>query len=224
MSHFEKGTQVDAILQEGSRLGCALTPRVAERLALFMELIGRWNPRVRLVGRGDFESLLFGHLPDAFVLTRVLTEGMRKGAKVEFPLLDVGSGAGLPGFALALLLPEASFCLCDSAQKKISFLLEAERQLQTGVSLVHSTAEDLVAKGKRFPQVVSRAVFRPVHWQRLGAALCGPQGLVWNLWTRKQEMEMAGTQVDFRHPYKLLDGRERVLTSFAAPAKEDCFT
>ena len=57
-------------------------------------------------------------------------------------VVDIGSGAGLPGIPLALLCPQQSFTLLDASFKRVAFLLEVKRRLQLdNVTAVHSRVE-----------------------------------------------------------------------------------
>jgi len=210
----QKDVQIEAIHREGLRLGCPISEQTANGLCLFLELLESWNPRVRLVGDARFDRLLHVHLSDAFALCRLLKEQSdARQLQDPSPLLDVGTGAGLPGFALALMMPEARFVLCDVSEKKISFLQEAERRLNAGVELLHCRVEDLIATRRLFWQAVSRAAFKAPLWRSLGASLCKPGGLVWSLWSGEQERRHHDMPCDVRHAYRLVDGRERVITA-----------
>ncbi|MDX9999736.1 MAG: class I SAM-dependent methyltransferase [Polyangia bacterium] len=197
-------------------MGVSLAGAQCNRLASFLELVARWNPRVRLVGSAEPSSLVGVHLADSLALARAMTQAASESTCME--LLDVGSGAGFPGFALALILTASKISLCEISEKKLAFLYEAERRLGAGVQILPIRAEELAEKGKRFPQVTSRATFSPMEWRAIGTRLCEAGGRIWSFWSREQEVPfMEESLVRFR--YELADGRYRVIAGFQVPDK-----
>ncbi len=75
-------------------------------------------------------------------------------------VIDVGTGAGLPGMVLALLAPQARFTLLDSLGKRIDFLREVcDEMAPSHVTCIHARAEDFAAKHREaYDIAVSRAV------------------------------------------------------------------
>lgn len=193
----------------------SLSAAQGEQLAGYLELIARWNPRVRLVGSAQPEILVGVHLADAFALARAM-ETHPEAGEIPAHLLDVGTGPGLPGFALALILPGTRVTLCEISEKRVSFLHEAERRLQAGVEILPVRVEEILSAGRRFPQVVSRATFSPSEWRDLGQRLCLPRGLIWSLWTEEQERPFQEEELH-RFRYRLTDGRHRVISALGVP-------
>ena len=73
-------------------------------------------------------------------------------------VLDVGTGGGLPGIPLAILMPDVEFVLCDSIGKKIKVVKAIAKELELkNVEAIHGRAEEIPGK---FDFVVSRAVTR----------------------------------------------------------------
>ncbi len=113
-----------------------------------MALLRKWNRRVNLVGTAETERLITHHILDSLVLVPYI-----KAARV----LDVGSGAGLPGLLLALALPEVQFVLLDSKAKKIPFLQQAILELNMHNAVpVLGRVQDYVADAP-FPAITARA-------------------------------------------------------------------
>ena len=124
----------------GDRLranGIPFSAELPERLETYFRLLMEWNEKMDLVAAAEEDELLDRHLTDSLT---VLKTGLLEGAKT---LIDVGTGAGFPGMALALSCPETRVTLLDSQRKRLDFL--AEVQTRTGadnVTLIHARAED----------------------------------------------------------------------------------
>ena len=118
----------------------------AEPLAHFLELIDRWNRVTNLTAIRKPEDMVSQHLLDSLSVSPYV-----KGARV----LDVGSGAGLPGIPLALFQPDKDFILLDSNGKKTRFMTQAAIELGLGnVTVLQQRIEDCT---ELFDQVISRA-------------------------------------------------------------------
>lgn len=118
------------------------------RLLDYLELLAKWNRTYNLTAIHEPERMLTHHLLDSLSVLAAIGPG---------PLLDVGSGAGLPGIPLALARPDLSLTLLDSSQKRCGFMQQAAIELKlANVNVVHARAEDF-APYHAYPQIVSRA-------------------------------------------------------------------
>lgn len=98
-----------------------------DRLALYVDLLERWNQRINLVGRDTMGDVWRRHILDSAQLFPLIPPRARV-------LVDLGSGAGLPGLILAILgVPEVH--LVESDQRKAAFLREALRVTRTQAQL-----------------------------------------------------------------------------------------
>lgn len=126
----------------------ALGAEQEARLLAYLELIGKWNRTYNLTAIHEPERMLTHHLLDSLAILPMLE---------PTPLLDVGSGAGLPGIPLAIARPELAVTLLDSSQKRCGFMRQAAIQFAlNNVTVVHARAEDFHPESP-FPQIVSRA-------------------------------------------------------------------
>jgi 16S rRNA (guanine(527)-N(7))-methyltransferase RsmG len=125
----------------------ALTPEQETALEGHLELLMRWNRTVNLTAIRNREEAIERHYCEALFL------GMRLPAGV-LRIADVGSGAGFPGFPVAVLRPECSVTLIESHQRKAVFLREASRKIPN-VRVVAKRAEEVQ---ESFDWVISRAV------------------------------------------------------------------
>lgn len=89
-------------------------------LIQYAHSILKWNKVYHLTAAKTLGEIV-QHIVDCVAVLPFLNDSQR--------ILDVGSGAGLPGIVLAILKPESSFFLIDSVQKKTAFLLDAKRFL-----------------------------------------------------------------------------------------------
>lgn len=132
------------------------------RFARYYELLVEWNQRMNLTNIVDRREVYVKHFYDSVWLREVPAwqRLMRSGCRA----VDVGTGAGFPGLALAILVPDCEFVLLDALQKRIGFLTTVVEELGlSNVQVVHARAEDGARQsGLRgaFDAVLSRAVAR----------------------------------------------------------------
>ncbi len=140
---------------EALRIGCGA--EAAGKLVRYQELVEEWNGRMNLTGDASFEAMLDRHLMDS--LTPLTVDGL---LPQNTSLIDVGSGAGLPGVPLAIARPDLKVTLLDSMQKRITFLRAVKEALElANVTVVHARAEEAANDGmyrERFGIATARAV------------------------------------------------------------------
>ena len=157
-----------AILGEGlQQLGITLSTEVQTTLLQFIALLGKWNRAYNLTAVREPAAMVTRHLLDSLAVLPYV-QGPR--------VLDVGSGAGLPGIPLALALPAVAFALLDSNGKKTRFLTQAVAELRlTNVTVVQSRIEDYHPP-HAFDSVVTRAFAAVAEVVAVTGHLCAPQG------------------------------------------------
>ncbi|GAB4229747.1 MAG: hypothetical protein Kow00109_01190 [Acidobacteriota bacterium] len=116
------------------RVGVFVGESVIAQAWTYYEELRRWNRAVRLTGAEQMERFVPYHLVEAFWVATHFLEGCRAVA-------DIGSGAGLPGLAAAILKPEVSWYLLESNLKKATFLEETSRKLALPAQVVAGRAE-----------------------------------------------------------------------------------
>jgi len=138
-----------------------------EQLLDYLELLVRWNGAYNLTAVRDPNEMVSRHLLDSLVIAPYVTGNT---------LVDLGTGAGLPGIPLALVAPERHVRLVDSNGKKIRFLNEVKRSLQlANVQALQSRVEDVVGT---FDCITARAFASLGQMLAWGGHLLAPQG-VW---------------------------------------------
>lgn len=93
---------------DDARIGCLLD---------YLALLAKWNESYNLTAIREPQKMLAYHLLDSLSISRWISPGTR--------VLDVGSGAGLPGIPLAIALPQSEWWLLDSNGKKTRFMQQA---------------------------------------------------------------------------------------------------
>jgi 16S rRNA (guanine527-N7)-methyltransferase len=112
-----------------------------DQLLAYLDLIGKWNKVYNLTAVRDPEEMLVQHLFDSLAVVAPLRR-QTQGRPVR--LLDVGSGAGLPGVVIALCCPEIRVDCVDTVGKKAAFIQQAAAQLGLpNLRGVHDRVENL---------------------------------------------------------------------------------
>ncbi len=138
-----------AILYQGiEQAKLAITDEAKQKLLDYLALMQKWNKVHNLTAVRDANEMVTLHLLDSLVVLPHID------AK---HLLDVGSGAGLPGIPLAICLPDLQVTVIDSNSKKVSFMRQAKAELGiTNLEVLAGRVED-IAPTKKFEIIISRA-------------------------------------------------------------------
>lgn len=136
-------------LEEGiRRLGLALPEGAVDALLAYLAMLVKWNQAYNLTAVRDPAEMVTRHLLDSLAVAPHM-----RGERI----IDVGTGAGLPGIPLAIAFPERSFTLLDSNSKKTRFLIQARAELGlANVEVVHSRVE-AYRPGQGFDCIMTRA-------------------------------------------------------------------
>jgi 16S rRNA (guanine527-N7)-methyltransferase len=157
------------LCQACEQRGIALSTTQLEDLTQYLTLLVRWRPYLNLTGLRDAERILEVLIVESldFFQGDFFLPGMH--------VLDLGTGAGVPGIPLAICYPDVHVTLLDRSEKKITFL----RRVVASLHLANcqpccSTVEDLAHRlrlQEHFDVVVSRGVGSVAHLMRLAAPL-----------------------------------------------------
>lgn len=134
---------------DAASLDVALTTGQAAQIIQFGELLLRWNRAFNLISRKDEDRLYHRHLLDSLSVAPWLS-GRR--------VMDLGTGAGLPGIPLAIARQDLTFTLLDRSERRIRVVRHVIREL--GLENVEAVCADIetLAAETVFDVVVTRAV------------------------------------------------------------------
>ena len=130
------------------RLGLEVPSAAIDDLLAYMALLKEWSGTYNLIAPRERDFLLARHVLDSLSIAPWLKPGS---------LLDVGSGAGLPGLPLAIVRPDMQVTMIDSAGKKIRFIRHVGRTLKlANIRPLHGRIEEM-AEDRIFANISSRA-------------------------------------------------------------------
>jgi 16S rRNA (guanine527-N7)-methyltransferase len=157
-------------------LGLELSSGQADALLGHLSLLQRWNATYNLTAVRDPAAMLRQHLVDCLAMVPALRRHLAKHPQAR-RLLDAGSGGGLPGVVLAVMLPQLAVTCVDTVGKKAAFVRQVAGTLALpNLSAAHSRVEALSAAP--FDIVTSRAFASLADFVRLTEARLAPGG-VW---------------------------------------------
>jgi len=137
------------ILDSGiSEMGLLVSANIQMKLIHYIELLHKWNKIYNLTSIRHKKQMVSVHLLDSLAILPYLS-----GEKI----IDVGTGAGLPGFVLALCCPNKQFVLIDSNRKKTRFINQAVTELGIKNVVVTYARIESFEFETSFDQIVSRA-------------------------------------------------------------------
>jgi 16S rRNA (guanine527-N7)-methyltransferase len=150
-----------------------------ERLAIFVDLLGRWRRKTNLIADSTFPSVWTRHIADSAQLLALAPDAKR--------WLDMGSGAGFPGLVIAIQLaeiPGAIVHCIESDQRKCAFLREAARATGAAATIHPARVEAIAPEGLGPVDAVTARAFAPLPltlelarpWLERGAIAVFPRG------------------------------------------------
>lgn len=142
----------DQLIQSIKLIDLPLSPLQQSSLTQYLVLLEKWNKTYNLTAIRDIRQMLVQHVLDSLV---VIPHLPLNGSEIR--LLDVGSGAGLPGVPIAVAAPEIRVTMLDSNQKKTAFIQHAIGELGlANANVVCARVEDWKSDAP-FKIITSRA-------------------------------------------------------------------
>ncbi|HRP87707.1 MAG TPA: 16S rRNA (guanine(527)-N(7))-methyltransferase RsmG [Gammaproteobacteria bacterium] len=176
-------SRVQQLIEQGlAELDLREPPGLAAALAGYLELLARWNRTYNLTAVREPEEMVTRHVLDSLVVLPFIDAER---------MLDVGTGAGLPGLVLAMARPGQRFVLLDSSGKKTRFVEHAATRLGLGnVEVVQARVEDHEDE-EGFAVVLSRAFASVADFIRLAGHLARTEGRLLAMKGALPEAELA---------------------------------
>jgi 16S rRNA (guanine527-N7)-methyltransferase len=181
MTVSQKGRDSEALaplLADGVReLGLELSDAQLGKLLDYVALLSKWNAVYNLTAIRDPLQMLIQHILDSLsIVPHLATRGVSS-------VLDVGSGGGLPGIVLAIVLPDWTVTVNDIVHKKTAFQAQAKAQLGlANLSVVTGRVETLQPGAEvpaKFDVIVSRAFAELADFVTLARHLVADKGAIW---------------------------------------------
>lgn len=136
------------LIAGAAEMGVTLDERQTSQLMNYIQLFNKWNKTYNLSAIRDLPSQVDRHLLDSLSVVPYIDAER---------IIDVGTGGGLPGIPLAIMFPEKSFTLLDSAGKKTRFLFQVKTQLGLDNVQVENRRVESFKPEPLFDAVISRA-------------------------------------------------------------------
>lgn len=155
------------LAQGVAQLGIALPGAAQQSLLDYLALLQKWNKVYNLTAVREAPRMVSQHLLDC------LAVAPHVGAAA---ILDVGSGAGLPGIPLSLVLPDSQVTLLEANHKKAAFLKQAQIELKLGNVEVVCERVEAWRPGRQYEIVVSRAFSDLAEFVKLAGRHVAPGG------------------------------------------------
>ena len=145
-----------------SQLDLSLSELQLDQFETYFQELADWNKRANLTAIVEYEAVQVKHFLDSLTVCLTARDILARSAQASTRVMDVGSGAGLPGLALKLAFPEIELTLVESVAKKTAFLTHTLEKLGLdGVSVHTGRAESLAREPDlrdSFDLVVVRAL------------------------------------------------------------------
>lgn len=169
-------------------LGLNLDPARQQQLCDYLDLLARWNAAYNLTAVRDPVAMVSRHLLDSLAIAPHLS-----GARI----LDVGTGAGLPGIPLAVAFPNRHIDLLDGNGKKTRFLFQVKTQLGlTNIGVIEARAEQYQPTAG-YDAITTRALADLGATCRLCRHLLAPGGFVFAMKAASATEEITQIETPF---------------------------
>lgn len=146
------------LLEGAKKLGLELTPGQLEKFEVYYRELANWNRKINLTSVAGYEEVQITHFLDSLTVIAGLPSRRDK----PLSIIDVGTGAGLPGIPLRIAWPDIQLVLLEATAKKTEFLRHVTLKLELdGIEIIRGRAEDTAHDDRyreKFEIVVSRAL------------------------------------------------------------------
>jgi len=148
---------MDKLIAGAKKLGLQLNSRQLEQFSIYYQELIDWNQRVNLTAITSYKEVQIKHFLDSLTVTLAWQP-----RNTDLRLIDVGTGAGIPGLPLKILFPQIKLVLLEATAKKAAFLHYLHHKLELdNVEIVVGRAEEVAHQAQyreKFDVVLSRGV------------------------------------------------------------------
>ncbi len=131
-----------------------LSDKQIKQFELYSELLVEWNEKINLTAITEKEEIVLKHFIDSLTISKYIDKDCK--------MIDIGTGAGLPGIPLKICYENINVTLLDSLNKRVVFLKDVIDKLELkNIEAIHSRAEELARNPKyreKYDIAVARAV------------------------------------------------------------------
>lgn len=214
------------LLKGADFLNLSLSPKTLSILGLYLDELQRWAPVFNLVGQHDTITVIQRHILDSLAISPLLPS--------QGSFVDLGSGAGFPGFILAAAEPTREFLLVEARRKRANFLKQVTRSTGIKNIRVHEGRAEHLSKQRgmvaAFHVVTTRATWSTPQFLSFSAPFLRKGGIALSMqgplkggtgWRTNTHFETLGFYQVIAHNYSLPfgEGDRRAVVS-----RKQCFT
>lgn len=155
-------------------LNFTLNKQEEHQINIYQTMLIDYQNKINLISNNTVKDLWTRHIVDSAQLYPIIRDSNNDS---QLNIIDIGTGAGLPGIVLAILDKGNNYFLVDSNGKKTKFLeLVKKELLLTNIEILNMRIEDVILKKEKFDIVVSRALCKLNKLYSFSKALSNDKG------------------------------------------------
>jgi 16S rRNA (guanine527-N7)-methyltransferase len=156
-------------------LGFEMMPENVDKLLIYKDLLLKWNKSINLTSINNKE-IVTHHFLDCLAVIPFIKSSS---------LLDVGTGAGLPGIVIAIIKPDIKISLIDKVGKKIAFIKRVLAELDIKNVQTHHSRVELMTSEEKYDGIISRAFSNMGDFVQITKHLLKKQGVWYGMKSKK---------------------------------------
>lgn len=210
MNIFADKNLIEEIKYEAKRFSVDLDNEQQKKLEKYLIILNKWGKAINLTADSNPVQIITKHFVDAFAFKKLLENYSARNLIVG----DIGSGGGLPGIILSIILPNWNWNFIEINKKKCTFLSTVIHTLELKkYCSIHSIDAESYSD-ENFDLVLSRALWKPENWLEKSLRLLLPGGFVVTFEVVKNEFKNNNFDKVDTIEYKLRDNTPRLLSLY----------